>query len=240
MKERDISGISRAARFAIQPNMKGFCGEKSDQQILRDFVTQQCEDEILARNILQHHGFPHLNAFLKTISEMSGLDAFDAETVNSYWLGGDLIEKIGTNTRSLLARNYGEQFMKIYGDHLGKVLPEHIYLTHLSQVILIAATDHEPEKHLFMNHCMVAWGKILEIDTKNKVATISRDALKQKSEGGYEVISKVETALVDEDLTPDLKVGDEVAAHLGYLAERIGPKQAEDLKYWTRKVVEII
>lgn len=241
MKERDKEGLQNAARFAIQPNMWGFCGEDESQEILRNFVAERDTDQDIVRETLVNHGFPHLNSFLATISAASGLDEFDDEVVMSYWLGSYLTEKIGTNTKETLVANYEKQISGDFAEQLEKVLPEKIYLTHLSQVALIAASDYDqPQKTELINHCMIAYGKITAVDAEKRMAKVSREILKAGKEGGFEVVLKNQSVKIDIDLTPDLKIGDDVTVHLGYVAAKIDDGQAEQLRYWTRRVAESI
>lgn len=237
MRERDIQGIKDAARFAIQPNMKGFCGEKGDQQILRDYISDRNGDYKIVLETLSSHSFPHLNAFLGAIAEMSGADVFDNDVVSSYWYGNLTTEKVGLNTKNVLLENYERQFPGPFSEQLRRLLPEEIFLTHLSQVALIATfSENEPQKTDFINHCMIAHGKIRHIDKENRSALIVRDYLKKKDVGGYEVISIEREVNVDNELTPELSIGDDVAVHLGYLAAILTSEEVENLRYWTRKV----
>lgn len=241
MSERDERGVRSAARFALQPNMWGFCGEDTSQDILREFVALRKNDSALARETLEHHGFPHLNSFLEAIAERTGLDTFSDEVVMSYWLGNKLTEDIGTETKKILVECYGDKFTKVFAEQLKTALPENIYLTHLSQVALIAAEGYDQlEKSKLINHCMLAHGRILEIDAFKKTAVVSRDFLKKSDKDGYVVRQARQKVKIDSDLTPVLCFGDDVAVHLGYLAMKLDEYESKNLRYWTRKVAVII
>jgi hypothetical protein len=241
MKESEKAGLQNAARFAIQPNMWGFCGEDESQEILRNLVSEKEKNYEAVKETLHDHGFPHLNAFLETIAEATGLDTYEDELVMSYWIGNDLTEKSGVDKREVLVEKYKEQIPGVFGQRLSEVLPEKIFLTHLSQVALIAMVDYEqPEKTRLINHCMLAYGKIIEIDLAKKEAVVNRDILKKKTESGYEVVSGNQTVKIDTDLTPAITAGDEVTIHLGYLAAKLSDEQVKSLKYWTRKVAKLI
>jgi hydrogenase maturation factor len=241
MRERDDLGIRNAARFAIQPNMWGFCGEDSSQEILREFVAERGSNAKLVRETLHDHGFPHLNAFLEAIANDSEMDPFDNQVVMSYWIGTYLTEKVGTETKEKLVKSYGEKISKEFAVALAEKLPEQIYLTHLSQVALIAAEGYEQsEKTKLINHCMVAYGTIVAVDMEKREATVKRDVLKKKENAGYEVVQGKQTVKIDVDLTSKLNIGDDIAVHLGYLAAKLRSDQAEKLRYWTRKVAALI
>lgn len=241
MRERDTLGIKNAARFAIQPNMYGFCGEDSSQEILRNFVTEKNNNDELVRETICEHGFPHLNAFLETIAGITDLDPFDNQVVMSYWIGTFLTESAGLETKAALIKTYGEKFSKTFAEQLEALLPDKIYLTHLSQVALIAAQGYEQqEKNVLINHCMVASGVVISVDMDKREAVVKRDVLKKSQNIGYEIGSGKQTVKIDIDLAPELKINDEVAVHLGYIATTLRPDQAEKLRYWTRRVAAII
>jgi len=241
MRERDTLGIKNAARFAIQPNMWGYCGEDESQEILRDFVTEKSDNDKLVKETLQTQGFPHLNAFLETIASLCDLDAYDNQAVMSYWIGTFLTESIGQDNKDTLVKIYGEKISQPFAKQLAEKLPDKIYLTHLSQVALIAAEGYDQEeKTKLINHCMVACGKLISFDLEKRVATVKRDVLRKNDENGYSVVAGKQTVKIDSDLTPDLRLGDEIAVHLGYLAAKLRSDQAEKLRYWTRKVAAVI
>ena len=241
MRERDTQGIRNAARYAIQPNMWDFCGDDTSQKILRDFITGKNGDEKIVSETLQKHGFPHLNSFLETISEMSEQDIFDDEVVLSYWIGNFLTEKVGMNTREKLIGHYKKQISEEFARALAKRLPEQIFLTHLSQVALIAAEGYDQvEKTKLINHCMVAHGIVNSVNIEKREATVKRDVLRKNDSVGYLVAQGKQMVKIDVDLTPELQEGDDIAVHLGYLAGKLRPDQAEKLRYWTRKVAAVI
>jgi len=229
IREKEALGLKSAARFALQPNMWGFCGEDDSQQCLREFVSGREKDVEKIRLTLEEHGFPHLNAFLETIAKSTGRDRFDPEMVLNYWLGGEVV-----GTREDLLENYSKYFPKEFVEALGKVLPEKIYLTHLSQVIFVAAADYQGvEKINLINHCMITGGEVVEIDTVNRVAVVQRDILNKD----LKLVKGKQSVKIDPDLTPKIEVGNKVAVHLGYLASTLTTDEADSLSYWTDRVV---
>ena len=241
MIERYKNGLKDAARFAIQPNMWGYCGENTSQETLRNYVSDKDDDSEVVRETLRSHGFPHLNAFLETISGPLGLDIFDDEVVMSYWFGSFLTEKVGVDKKAKLVDNYSQNISNDFARALSEALPEEIYLTHLSQVALIAAAGYnQKEKTTLINHCMIAYGKVLEVDSNKKTAIVQREVLRKNDGLGYRIALAKQSVKIDSDLTPTINIGDEVAVHLGYLATTISCDQAERLKYWTRKVSAVI
>lgn len=239
MKER--LGLKNAARFAIQPNMWGFCGEDISQEVLRSYVADRNDDSQKVRETLMHHGFPHLNSFLGAISFLTQSDVYDEAVVMSYWLGNPLTEKVGVNTKSVLIDQYRHQISPEFARRLETVLPDEMYLTHLSQVALIAAADETgTDKTNLINHDMIAYGNVVEVNMEKRTAVVMRESLRKKGDQGYEVVTTKQVVKMDLDLTPEINSGDEIVVHLGYLASKISSDQAEHLKYWTKKVAAMI
>lgn len=241
MTEKINKGLYDAARFAIQPNMLGYCGEDGSQEILRRFVTAKSVDPIRVIETLRGHGFPHLNSFLESISSITKRDIFDDKVVASYWFGNNLTESTFDRGKELLVAEYSKNLFPNFGNQLQKNLPSKLYLTHLSQVALIAATDNEEPKRVnLINRCMIASGTVTEIDLKNKTAVVNRDILTLQKNNHYLVDIGPQNVKIDPDLTPHLNVGDNVAIHLGYLAAKLDDDEQKNLRFWTRKVAEII
>jgi len=240
VKNINVDGIQWAARLAMQPNMYGFCGEDGDQLILRKCATTANFNYEKVRKTLSGHGFPHLNAFLEAIGRATDNDTFSGEVVKSYWLGGSLTEETAIKGRRLLVEQYKQRMGVDFGESVDKILPKKIYLTHLTQVAMIAAADYgELQRGKVINLCMIARASVEEIDMVNKIAIVTRETV-EKQNDIYVVTTKRYKEKLDLELTPNLKVGDEVAVHLGYVAGKLTEVEASNLSYWTRKVVELI
>jgi len=241
MTEKHYIGLHDAARYAMQPNMWGFCGEDSSQQILRDYLTERNGNNDLVRETLDNHGFPHLMSFLETIAELSGLDKFDEDVVTSYWFGGKVTEDVDAKAKGILVEKYKNNLSDEFSQSLSRRLPENIYLTHLAQVALIAAADYEePERTKLINHCMIAYGRIDSVDMRDRKAMVIREVLIKDENGNYNVGTAKQSVRIDPDLTPELIVGDNITIHLGYIAGKLDTSNQEMLQYWTRKVAEVI
>lgn len=240
MTENDRKGMQDAARFAMQPNMWGFCGDKKDQSILRRCVVTPEFNYQEVRNTLSGHGFPHLNAFLEAISKATDKDLFSDEVVKAYWFGSKLTEESVDTGRKFLIEQYKQRMGSNFGEAVDKILLPKIPLTHLTQVAMIAAADYgEPQRSEVINLCMIAGAKIEKIDLVNKTVLVNRDIV-EKQENGYKVAAKAVRVKLDLELTPDLKIGDNVAVHLGFLAGKLNKGEAEQLNYWTKRVVDLI
>lgn len=231
-------GLGLTARYALQPNTQGFCGDNDSQKVLRDFLTRHLHEDLVFQT-LDSHGFPHLNSFLDAIAEISGRDKFDEAIVESYWLGNDLTKAVGTKTKNVLVSQYHYHMFPEFSGNLAKLLPEDIYLTHLSQVALIAAGgETEPRKTELINHCMIAFATVLSVDQTS--ALVNRETLEKDRSGKYHIVMKKQSVHLDPDLTLSVEAGDQVSLHLGFIAGILTDTQAKSLQFWTHKVISFI
>jgi hydrogenase maturation factor len=86
---------------------------------------------------------------------------------------------------------------------------------------------------------MIAKANVEEIDMVNKIAIVNREIV-EKQNDIYVVKTKRYKEKLDLELTPNLKIGDKVAVHLGYVAGKLTEGEASNLSFWTRKVVKLI
>lgn len=161
----------------------------------------------------------------------------DEQTEISYWLGGELIGAAEATAARLLVEQYAKRVSPDFAKALSLRLPERIYLTHLTQVMLIAAADYtEPERTKIINQCMIARGRLVGINMEERTAVVEREVLIKVSDYNFRVASRKVKVKLDLDLTPRLQVGDAVAVHLGYIADKLTPEDATLLSGWTEKV----
>lgn len=241
MKEIEKTGLPIVARFAIQPNMLGFCGENSSQEILRRFITSKTTDSLPVIDTLRNHGFPDLNSFLESISQITELNIFNNDVVTSYWFGNDLTEKTFNRGKEMLVAKYAKYISPDFAKNLEQRLPPKLYLTHLTQVAFIATPDYNPlQKTKLINQCMVAGATVFSVNFTEKSAIVIRDVLEKNEGPGYKVLRKKQTVKLDPDLTPQLEPNQQVAVHLGYVATILSSDEASNLSNWTRKVAETI
>lgn len=237
MKE-DYRGTQLAARFAIQPNILGHCGESPDQAILRNCIKGL--DLPQARAILDSHNFPHLNAYIHAIAKTSHLPPFSEDVVRAYWIGSPLTEKTYQDGKDELVKFYTKDLKLFSKTVLDNLLPQHLFLTHLSQVAFIIANHYEqPERTEIINGCMIAKGEIIDINSPDSTAEVKREILVFEN-GKYRVGESYQTVKQDPDLTPVLTKGDLVAIHLSFVASILSPTDAQNLSFWTHKVTPLI
>lgn len=235
-KAPESLGLRQAIRFAIEPNVYGFCGEKKDQEILRRGLKGQGLPK--ARKIISGDTYPHLNSFLSAIAKINHqADPFSTDVVASYWIGNQLTETTNSvQARNVLIGEYGKR-ISLFDQALNQKLPQSFYFTHLSQVALIAAEHYlGQERTDIINQCMIAAGVVISSHPEQQSVTVKREILVNNPDHGYHLDTATQKVKLDPDLTPNLRLGDKIAVHLGYAAAILNPDEAATLSYWTKKV----
>jgi hypothetical protein len=87
-----MDGILRSSRYAFGPNRLHYCGPDKNGE-LGERIKHQSADPGL-QSILKE--FKTLYPYLKLIAEANEIrDPFDSRVVEAYWLGNELLEKVG-------------------------------------------------------------------------------------------------------------------------------------------------
>jgi hydrogenase maturation factor len=117
-------------------------------------------------------------------------------------------------------------------------LPKVFIPHHLFQVLHVGvgkASGAVPFNLESINNCMISWGKV--VDLKDTDITVNLTSL-EKSDGGYMLVQKKCRAKAIDGFLPNLKSGDTVAVHWNQAIKILTLKEAEQLAYWTKKVLE--
>ena len=215
----DTKALQLCSRFALQPNELGYCGKNSAPAKFKKCITaencHQIEEEL--------ENFIVLNPYLETIAQVTGKDKFSYEVIESYWFGGDLLNKIEPKHYDLLLENLEKQGVpKNLIKSVKNKKPNSFVPVHLFNILHIGvgkASGSVPFNLKSINNCMIRWGNILEIKPKKSTytCTIKLTGLDKD----WKLSEEIEEVKVDPSLTPNLKENDTVAIHWGYVAKRL-------------------
>lgn len=235
-RHMDKKSLQLASRFSLPPNSKGYCGRDSaPAKFRRCLHSGNCSgvSEELQKFIV-------LTPYLKTLSEITGLDFDSYEVVESYWLGNDLLKKAKQKHFNLLLKNFKAQGVPDwYIKELRENRPIKFIPIHQFQVFHVGvgkASGTIPHNLDSSNNCMIRWGRVLSIE--NGFATLSLNQLRiEKSR--YTLIDnpKTEKFKLDKLLTPNLKVNDIVAVHWDQIVKILTAFELYNLSRWTAEVL---
>ena len=223
------------ALFALPPNTLALCGSRKAQTALEEFLMGG--DVIAAQEQLRT--FRNLWPHLQYIAGVLGDDPFDARPAECYWLGHPAIFK-GFNPTNYLdlikLLEVQPEIPSAYIDELRAHLPKVVYPFHTWKVIREAKYNGGTLEGI--NNCMVAWGRVKEIDASKNEAQVN---LAQMTETNGKL--RIHTVLVKLAFNPKivtgLKHGSYVAAHWGNIVMKITVIAAQRIEKATTEVLKI-
>jgi hydrogenase maturation factor len=238
-----IDGILRCAKYAFMPNYLTYCGPDKNKTLFEYCSNDYFEPKL--QHILTE--FEVMYPYLKLIAQNNQIkDEFDPEVVDAYWIGNRLTE--GVEIRKLY-RHFTEDInlkSKLKKSTIDKVLgyvpelakPHHNF--HVMNIWLRAGKINIHHTLKSIDECRISWGIVKEI--KKSAVLVDWQPLMIKNDmlmQGTAVNREVLTQFNDQGFVKDLKVGDIVTIHWGWVCERINPEQLKNLQKYTKQSLMI-
>jgi len=185
--------------------------------------------------------------YLRHIAEANGIrDPFDDRVVEAYWIGNELLETIEKKEfyrhlrdgLGLKKRLGGKSFDWITGKLGQGAVPHHSF--HVLDIW--QRTGHvEREQTLeSMDSCRISWGKVKEIDGPKIV--VDTEPLLYSNKRLYlgpPVRKEIRRRLESEPDIEQLQIGQIVSIHWGVPCEVISERQAQILRYYTLRHIQL-
>jgi len=231
------SALQLESRFSLSPNSLGYCGKKSATAKFKTCIsTGQCDG---VKEELKN--FIVLYPYLKTLSKIIDKPFSSYPVIESYWLGNDELKKAKKEDYLLLLENFKKQGVpdffvdELRLKHPKKFIPNHLF--HVLHVGVGKASGAVPFNLDSINNCMIRWGKVQSLSKKE--AVVKLNALKIKGKNGYTLTTVQVSIPFNHKFTPDLKIGDTIAAHWNMIVKILNKQEEEGLEFWTNKVLEL-
>lgn len=236
-----MDGILRCSRYAFGPNRLHYCGPDRNRQLYAN-IKEEAVDPDLRRILMQ---FETMYPYLVHIASANHItNAFDDRVVEAYWLGNSLLEKV--DKRSFyshlidglsLKKKLGKSFALVE-EKIPRAVPHHSF--HVLDIW--RRTGHVEKEHTLtsMDECRVSWGVIESIS--GPFISVSRAPLlyqEKKLRLGEPVSVRYMRQLESDYEIEQLKQGDIVSIHWSVICERITKKQANALKRYTIRHMEL-
>jgi len=238
------SGPVLFARYAYGPNRLGLCGPDDAESLFGEGSHGKDERELRELAL----GFEGAYPYLELIARANAIpDPLDRRVVESYWLGGPLLDAV---TPNLLGESLRRRFQPRLGPGTWKWLkasapsgakPVHAF--HVLDVFpKVGLMRGEQVDHVLdtMDSCRIRWGRVRE------------------REGDTLVVNAVPLALVDGQLafgTPriervtgwrdgygflgDVRPDDVISIHWGWACDVLDETRFERLADWTQRQLDI-
>ncbi|MDP8954186.1 MAG: DUF6390 family protein [Actinomycetota bacterium] len=227
------SGLLDFIRYAFMPNHLGYCGG-NEQEVLFEHAAAGQSDQRLAPLLAKFTGaFP----YLRTIAVANHLaDPFDARVVEAYWLGNELLDRVGAAElyRSLEER-FGRQLTGRVREQVLRKPPQGARPYHLFHVLdVYRHLEHEGIAMATMESCRISWGQVRAVEGTELV--VRRQPL-ELSEGklalGEAVEGRVLRSISDRGFADEVVVGDWVSIHWGWTCEVLDERKLANLRRWS-------
>lgn len=235
-----MDGILTCARYAFAPNYYKYCGPDANLNIA-SYLKEEVSDPGLEQYLSE---FAVLFPYLKLIAHENGLaDPFNLRVVEAYWIGNNLLEKIGMKD-FVEHLKFGQKLKKrLPAKKLKWIIekvPKGAKIHHSFHVFSIfTRTGHHSVDHTLdtMDNCRVGWGQIENYKLKKRKAKIrlkSQKLVYKKGKLKFEFDIKREVILpMDKDFLKKLKPGDWLTFHWGFVCDKVTAEQVNYLKKYT-------
>jgi len=241
--QNSIDGVLRCAKYAFMPNYFAYCGPDQNKALF-EYCSQNYYEPTLNRILSE---FEVMYPYLKLIARENKIkDEFNPEVVEAYWLGNNLTESVNIknlyrhftedrNLRSKLKKGLVEKVLSLQPD-LAK--PHHNF--HVMNIWLRAGKLNINHTLKTIDECRITWGKVKKI--KKSTILVDYQPLIIKNDKitlGKEIEREVLTQFDNKSFVKDLKLGDIVTIHWGWVCEKINQRQLNNLKKYTLESLNI-
>lgn len=238
------SGPVLFARYAFPPNQLGYCGPTDADAFFADGVAG--DDQRLRR---QAGDFDGAWPLLELIAAANGLaDPLDADVVESYWLGGAAVARVGPDSVSEAAETAsrhrsGPLFTSLRAALLAGAVPHHGFtvLCVYPWVAMLGDDRRTPQAMTVLDRCRIRWGRV--IGTDGDQLTVEGQPLTwdgQRLLLGEPARELVRRAIGGVGLSPRVNVGDWVSLHWDWVCDLISPDQRGRLERSTAHQLDLV
>ncbi len=236
------------ARYAIPPNLLGFCGPADSAELL-DAVRDGSDPSLV---VDLERRFDGAWPYLELIAGSNGIgDPLDRRVVEAYWVGNELVERVPGR---VMWAELGERFSARAGRRLGPLLeavprggvPQHNF--HVFAVYpwvgLLrgggaggAGAGAVAAALEVLDRCRIRWGTV-ESASGDRVTVQSRLLA---FEGSRLVLGEARSEHAQAGLSAGrLSPGDVVSLHWDWVCDRLSPSSLRWLRLCTRRNLEAV
>jgi hypothetical protein len=229
-----MEGFELAARFSLATNRRRFCGPDDAEAALYRAVTEgtgrAAAEAALAR-------FEALYPYLAAIARKHGLEPFDREVVEAYWIGNRLLDGFTrAEFEGILAELVRRGLPQFLARELSTALPPEPVPHHVFHVAFVGVgnvTGHVETNLPNMEACRPGWAAVRAVGA----TTLDVEGPVLTATGGELALGGPRRRSVEFDrrANPAVAVGDEVALHWGWTALALDPEQRRALERYTRR-----
>lgn len=218
-----MDGLALAARFSLPPNLLGLCGPKKAADTAPAAL----------KATLKKFRAPY--AYLSLIAEANGLEPFDYEVVEAFWIGNKKLQGIDADDAEKVIRKrfVGTGRLPAHrAEALIANLPKKVYPHHSFHVFYIGSISGVlPRTSRALDSCRVAWGRVKKTDRTGahvKYAPIMMDKTSVRFARQKSAIWSIDAG------AGRIDAGDTVASHWKTAAMALSGRQKKNLEKYTQ------
>lgn len=243
----DKQGLLLCAQYSVAPNFFGYCGPDKNLSLI-DHLKEQVADKEVFSILSEFETLYQYLIFIATENKIP--DPFNRNVVEAYWVGNSLLHKASNfdyiallNEKLTLESKTG---MKKFHSIKKNVLSNHFYPHHSFHVFnIFKRTGHNPSIHTLetMDACRIGWGRIKIKSEKLKVKNLLVETkplifFQNKLSFGKPILKELKIDYKGKSFLHNLKVGDWVSFHWGFVCDILTTQQVRSLNYYTQKSIE--
>lgn len=239
----DKQGLLLCARYSIAPNFFGYCGPDKNLSLI-DHLKEEVADKEVSSILSEFETLYQYLIFIATENKIP--DPFDRNVVEAYWVGNSLLRKASKvdymallDEKLSLERKTG---MKKFHLLKKKVLSNQFFPHHSFHVFnIFKRTGYDPSNHILatMDACRISFGKIKKISAKSvQVEYRPLTLTNNKLELGKMALRELILDYKGKSFLRNLKVGDAVSFHWGFVCDVLTGQQVNNLHFYTHKSIE--
>jgi len=238
LSQKKINSLIKACKYSFITNQKNYCGQNNAFSEFRDFIENPVPSKIQRIESL-FSSFEALFPYLKLISKANNLSPLDEKTIEAYWLGSDLLEKVSLEeTKKMILEEFAKPGLlpKNIAEKKAELIPENSVSHHSFHVLYINFVTKKVEPVLKnLDNCLISWGKIKEVQ-ENFLLVNSTELLFEFNEFKL----KEKTKKIDSGLVFSPEKNSFVSVHWNFAVEQIDKTELHNLKKFTEKNINAV
>lgn len=232
----DPKGLRIISAFALPPNTLRYCGSTKAKSAMEECVLGGSCIEAAE----QIKSFRTMWPYLQFIGEVLGRDPLEPIVAECYWLGNPKVFHFKPQDFQTLLGFFSlqKEIPNEYIEQLGQNPPKRVIPFHTFQVLLSAKHGGGINEASLegINDCMVSWGKIRSLEMETSTAVVNLARLRLAQNGLYLDFETTDVPF-NPKVTPNLKLGTQVAVHWNLVVKTITQIQVNRLKKATDEVL---
>jgi len=232
-----MNGTELAVRFSYIVNSLRYCGPAEAHKRFRHYLKNKDNKEEVDKLLTK---FEALMPYLDAIAQKTGKKPFDYDVVEAYWIGNELLDKLGKKDLEKIINELVRNGLPIkMGERLIQKLPDGFVPLHAFNVFYVGVgqtTRKVPTTLPNMNKCMTSYGRVKKIEEKELM--IVKSFVELEDNRYFFGKEKEQKVMYMKEMIPEVKVDDIVALHWNFATVVLDDRQLENLKKYTQKVLD--